>query len=287
MEKYLQNKKIAISISDSEDIFQLGFSEIHVKDSMIEFARHLLLQGATMLYGGDLRMGGFTEIFSDISSEYKSTRKSENPSFINYFFWPMQLKIGLDEKIKFQKKRVGVVKVPIEESLKVDKNIFLSPDTIENKYIWSKCLTKMRYEMNEALDARVVIGGRNTGYKGKMAGIVEETLIALITKKPTFIIGAFGGASLKMIEAITHDIDVINVKGSFYHSEEFVAFKEYYNQNSMTDTLDLLEVNDFFKNLTINDLNNGLTPEENSRLFVTPHIPEIIYLVLKGLKNCF
>jgi hypothetical protein len=30
-------------------------------------------------------------------------------------------------------------------------------------------------------------------------------------------------------------------------------------------------------------LNNGLTPEENERLFDTVHLSEVIYMVLKGL----
>jgi hypothetical protein len=30
---------------------------------------------------------------------------------------------------------------------------------------------------------------------------------------------------------------------------------------------------------------NGLTPDENRRLFETPHIAEMIYLVLKGLHS--
>lgn len=286
MEKHLHNKKIAISISDSEDIFQLGFSDIHVKDSMIEFARHLLMQGATMLYGGDLRNEGFTEIFSDISYEYKSSKDVENPSFINFFPWPIQLNIKQEDVIQFKKKRVGVVKVGLEESLTVDKSIFISPDTIENKYSWAKCLTKMRNEMNKALDARIIIGGRNAGYKGKMAGVIEETIIALNSKKPTYIIGVFGGASFKMIEAITKKENAIDINAPFYNVDEFLEFKEYYNKNSKSDSIDLENVNEFFKKLTVKDLNNGLSDEENERLFITPHIPEVIYLVLKGLKNC-
>lgn len=90
MEKFLEGKNIAISISESEELNQLGFSDTHVKDAIIEFARHLLIQGATLVYGGDLRIDGFTEIFADLAEQY---RLSSTLPFKNYFSFPIHLNI--------------------------------------------------------------------------------------------------------------------------------------------------------------------------------------------------
>ena len=53
--------------------------------------------------------------------------------------------------------------IPIDETIfelvETDKK-FLPPDTINNKYIWSKSLTKMRYEMIKNCEARICAGGR-------------------------------------------------------------------------------------------------------------------------------
>ena len=65
--KLLYNRKLAISISESEDLEYLGFSINHMQDAMVEFARHALIQGAQLIYGGDLRKDGFTLILSDLS----------------------------------------------------------------------------------------------------------------------------------------------------------------------------------------------------------------------------
>lgn len=46
-------------------------------------------------------------------------------------------------------------------------NSFLAPDTVDNWYVWSKSLSKMRYEMIKNCDARICAGGRKVGYKEK------------------------------------------------------------------------------------------------------------------------
>jgi hypothetical protein len=282
MKKFLNDKKIAISISESEELNKLGFSDTHIKDAMIEFARHLLIQGATLVYGGDLRQGGFTGLFSDLAEQY---RLAEASPFRNYFSFPIHINISKADEIDFKYKKVEIIRVGADETLGIDETKYVKPDSPQSIYIWAKCLTKMRHEMNEAVDARIVIGGRNYGYKGKYPGIVEEAQIAIKSKKHVFLVGNFGGAARNMIQAITEKKDVIDDNSPFYLDTDYKKFRAYYNDTSMSDKIDFEELNGFFKNLTFRDLNNGLDEKENERLFSTPHLPEIIYLVLKGLKS--
>jgi hypothetical protein len=284
-QKYLQGKQIAISISESEEINQLGYSDRHQTDAMTEFARHFLVQGARLVYGGDLRDKGYTELFADLAEQYLADKKQKY-AFKNYFFYPLNLNITKEHELDFKSKNVQVIKVEPEKSLGITDKEFIKPDIPAKKYIWAKCITKMREDMNAAVDARIVLGGRNTGFLGKYPGIVEEAQIAIASQKPTFLIGAFGGATLSMINAIVHQKNVIDPQSTFYQTTDFVAFQEYYNTRSQMDKIDFGKINIFFNQLTISDLNNGLTEIENKRLFTTPHIPEAIFLVLKGLKNC-
>jgi hypothetical protein len=284
-QEYLTGKQIAVSISESEEINQLGYSDRHLTDAMTEFARHFLIQGTMLVYGGDLRTGGYTELFADLAEQYLADKKQKN-AFKNYFFYPLSLNITKQHELDFKAKNVQVIKVEPEESLGITDKEFVKPDTPAKKYIWSKCITKMREDMNIAIDARIVLGGKNTGFLGKCPGIVEEAQIAIASKKPTYLIGVFGGATLNMINAIADQKDVINSQSASYQTPDFMAFQDYYNATSQTDKIDLDEINDFFKKLKISDLNNGLTDDENKRLFTTLHIPEAIFLVLKGLKNC-
>ena len=59
-QKLLHGLKIGISISEHDDLKKLGYSETHLKDASIEFGRYLLVYGADIVYGGDLRDGGYT-----------------------------------------------------------------------------------------------------------------------------------------------------------------------------------------------------------------------------------
>lgn len=83
----LKNKQIAISISESDDIVSFGGGDALLRDITIEISRHILIAGAKLVYGGDLRTQGFTELFKDLSCQYGQLEKSDNTTkyFTNYF----------------------------------------------------------------------------------------------------------------------------------------------------------------------------------------------------------
>ena len=60
----------------------------------------------------------------------------------------------------------------------------------------------MRSQMTTACDARVAIGGRLSKYSGLYPGIVEEAWSSLMSGKPLFLVGAFGGAAKAVIQAL-------------------------------------------------------------------------------------
>lgn len=281
----LQKRKIAISISESEDLEYLGMSEIHLKDSITEFARHILVQGGTIVYGGDLRKEGFTEKFSELSFQYRNKKDSKRFPFINFFAYPIFCNLTPLVEAEYGKNKVKIVKIKPDDrfNLVESEYRFVPPFPVENAYLWAKCLTKMRIDMNKQIDARILIGGRNEGFKGKYAGIVEEAYIALKSNKPIYLVGMFGGATLRIIEAITIQKDVIDPHFPHYNSLDYKSLKSYFEEKKDKDSPDVEEINKYFKGLTWRDLNNGLSEDENQRLFITNHLLEVIYLVMKGL----
>src|SRR4051812_48544050 len=62
----LKDKTIGISISESDNLSELGYSIVHLKDVMIEIARYILALGGKTAYGDDMRQGGFTELMFDL-----------------------------------------------------------------------------------------------------------------------------------------------------------------------------------------------------------------------------
>ena len=79
----ISKRKIGVSISDNEDLSLLGYSSVHLRDVMIEIVRYLLINGEQLVYGGDLRAEGYTEIFSEMSCLYNAYEAGNH--FRNYF----------------------------------------------------------------------------------------------------------------------------------------------------------------------------------------------------------
>ena len=60
MEQFLRDRRIGVSVSNSSNLAELGLIAEHVEDDLVEVTRYLVAAGATVVYGGDLRQGGFT-----------------------------------------------------------------------------------------------------------------------------------------------------------------------------------------------------------------------------------
>ena len=86
-EEVLGQQVIAISISESHDMPALGLSDGHLRDAMAEIARHLLALGARLVYGGDLRQQGFSELLFELVSRHRrdSAEDDRRADVINFF----------------------------------------------------------------------------------------------------------------------------------------------------------------------------------------------------------
>src|SRR5262249_10300821 len=75
-------------------------------------------------------------------------------------------------------------------------------NTAEADYINARCFTAMRHEMHSQIAARVLLGGRLTGYAGRYPGPAGGAALALQSGLPLYLIGAFGGCTATVIDAI-------------------------------------------------------------------------------------
>ena len=235
----LEGKYIAISISNSEDANKYGVGQEMLDDISIEISKHILKTGGKMIYGGVLRDGSFTELFANLSDQYGAFEKSVSTVryFKNFIAWPYYETITAADENKYEHNRVELVRV----------------EKAEDK---PKSLTKMRVEMENNAHARIVVGGKLSGYSGSMPGIIEEFKIAIEADHPVYVVGGFGGAARYVANVLS---GVTEVEDSFA----------------------------WMKGLNISNLRNGLREEENKRLFVSTNAMEIVSLILKGLKITF
>lgn len=283
----LHGMSIAISVSESEELGQLGLSEQHLKDISIEIARYLIVNGATMLYGGDLRRGGFTELFSELSYQYKHL-SDKAMRFINYIPFPTSRDISTRDEVKFVKNQVEVKRIVIPKRLgKIDTKKKYEPlNNLFDRYIISECLADMRKIMAADSDARIILGGRQKGYLGYYPGIVEEAFYSLKKGKAVYLLGGFGGATKSIIDTIMRR-QAIQLTNDFQFDTKFLRDFRKYLSKEKSVKLDYNIICDFFKQHSLKSLSeqNGLTTKENQILFNSNNIHEIVFLIIKGLQK--
>ena len=258
----IAGRTVAISISDSPDLAVLGLSEAHLRDAMDRLALHLLASGASLAYGGDLRAHGFTEWLFELVSRYRRKTSEVQIGVTNYLAWPVHIGMATDELEAISASLAGTGELvcltqdgrPLERSGWSRRGLH-QPTEQE----WAAGLTAMRRVMRGASQARVVLGGRVSGYKGSMPGIAEEALLSLQEGQPLFLLGGFGGCTRDIAETLGLVEPWAGSRPAWPGRDLFKAFSP--------------------------ELNNGLTEEENATLARTPHIDQANVLVMRGLHR--
>ena len=125
---------------------------------------------------------------------------------------------------------------------------------------WADGLTAMRIVMRGGTAARVAVGGRINGYRGRMPGVAEEVLLSLEARQPVFLIGGFGGCAR-------------DIAGTIGLLEQAGEAPRSWNKNEL------------FSRFTPDDLCNGLSREQNAALAGTLHIDQMVELVSRGVRR--
>lgn len=320
---------VGISISESLDLDRLGFGQEQLTEMMIAVARTVLRleDGATgLVYGGDLRPGGFTRYLFDIAlSERKPPlgKEQEPPRRIyNYLAWPYYLTLAKCDEAQminachFMRVRpsdAGFPTIPADRKHEEQSD---PPATL----VASRCLTSMRElstrgghrtfegDMAPPLRARIMLGGKTTGYTSFMPGLFEEFLVsrqAPVQDKPVpvFVIGAFGGAAGQLAAALLdssqrkplklkYQLEQAGAQGKTGLSDLIALYAKHPDLPQPEDRYAVLhEVVDALGHQITGAgeerLDNGLTPGENRRLLQSRDEVEIRRLLKKGLETVF
>lgn len=283
----LDGIRIALSVSENEELEQLGLSKQHLKDIMIEIARYLMANGGTLLYGGHLKNEGYTRLFAELSYQYKFLN-DKTFRFVNYFPFPNSNSLTLEIKADFVKQQVEPVVIEIPKHLgEVDISRKYDPfNNIDDRYIFSECFSDMRNIMAENSHARILLGGKQSKFLGYIPGIIEEAYYSLKANKPIYIIGGFGGSAKSLSKVICSEIPK-ELTNEFQYDNSFIQeFKKVYSEKASVP-IDYQHLLDFFRQYHLERFSemNGLSVDENLVLFESQNIHEIVFLVMKGLKK--
>jgi len=198
----LGGASVGISVSESADLPRLGLRPSHCRLAVVELARAVLLAGGTIVYGGDLRPEGFTTLLLDEVRSYAHGRAAllvclsadAHHGFTNAQVDDVDRRLGADARLVL----VDADGHPVRPG---NRAAGLQPPDP------ARALTALRQHITEITDARVIVGGRLSGYKGSAPGVVEEALHAVEAGQPIYAAGGFGGAALSVARALGADPD--------------------------------------------------------------------------------
>jgi hypothetical protein len=127
-----------------------------------------------------------------------------------------------------------------------------------------------------------------TGFKGKYPGLLEEALLAMRSDKPLYLVGGFGGCTRAIVDALKGATPEAFTEGFQVQDPLYKAIAERYRTDAAdnkTTPIDYAGELQFLRMRGVGGLNNSLSVDENEILFTSKNLPEIVYLVLKGLTQ--
>jgi len=197
-ERVLAGMRVGVSVSNSANLAQLGLAPEHVEDDLVEITRYLVAAGATVVYGGDLRANGSTELLLEVVARHQA-RDDHSTRFESVLAWPVHMGMKFSQLVEtaelFAPAGAMILLAENGDELSMLERGRLD-DVAVPEAVWNPSLTAMRRTLASRCNARIAVGGATSGYKGDMPGIAEEVLLSIEADKPTFVTGALGGCAL-------------------------------------------------------------------------------------------
>jgi hypothetical protein len=305
VDRSLAGKKIALSISESDQPERLGLLPDHLDAALLDISRYLLVKGASLAYGGHLGNEGYTIALFDLVRAHKDmSRLPPVERIVNYVGWPLPLTIEQRAKFKEQatfkrtERPAGID--TLEPETFVAEPAFFPASTPARRYAWARGMSLMRERQTANIDARIVLGGKVgptvtatpdgskklSWYSGRIPGVVEEAVLTLQAGRPTYLCGAFGGAAALVIELlegrVPHEF-TWEYQRQAPHAEAMLQL--YKDQGILWQSYEDLAL--ICKCIGVAGLSRGnhLNEDENRELFRTRDIPRLVELLLLGLTR--
>lgn len=186
----LSGQKVALSVSESVDLARLGLTEQHCRLVVAEVGRAIMLAGGTVVYGGHLNPGGYTEILVEEAQRFSSGRSALEITLAESEY----RKLTVDELTAADRNLGDVGRLTlVSESRKV------VPISRALDGSWTQdagnALTAMREYVANEITARLIVGGRLAGYMGSEPGVIEEARLTIQSGHLLLVAGGYGGAA--------------------------------------------------------------------------------------------
>ena len=266
---------VNISVSPCDDAHRLGCDQHQINRIVIRIARYFFANGMRVLFGHDWRNDGVMQaVLRDADASLAVTREPNGgPKMVNLVATGGKPLSRVGARAAWDSD--GVLEV---RALRDEPGIEPFGDLCTE--LWA-----LRRRLTQMLDPgfRVCLGGKTRGYAGHYAGVAEEAYFALDAGKPLYLIGGFGGATGAVCDAILErESPIGNTDRPLDARDASCVAKHGDNAPLPLDGL-----KPAFSELGLDKLSkdNGLTPDENRRMFEMTDIEAVLGLIGRGVTR--
>ncbi|MFM9964335.1 MAG: hypothetical protein ACKV2Q_24295 [Planctomycetaceae bacterium] len=303
----LNGKLIAPSMSESTDLQRCGLDPSHLETTMLELSRYLLIQGATLVYGGHLGSAGYTQKLLELVRTHND-REGVEPfhRIANHRGWPLpRLSVDQLAEAKWVSQTIELPRpADIDESLHPDftekPRFFPGDKSPQHRFAWARGMTEMRaFQANSKKShvcARIVLGGtfgptvksgddgsqKESWYFSRIPGVLEEILLSVSVGQPVFLIGGFGGVAGLVIDLLLGK-DRPEATWTYQQQAPFASEMRALYEDRGLGWQDYPEMIESLRAKGIAGINPLLSEDDHRELFETIDSVRMIELVLKEL----
>jgi hypothetical protein len=258
-------------VSDSEDLSPLGLLPTHLQLALAEIARVVYVSDGSLLYGGDLRPGGHTELLIQELGRYGRTQGALTLCLA----WSVHRRTAL-ASLDLTDQRLGLrgqmIALNAAGQPLADWRTGRPAEGVDDLPPAQKesAFESMRRFVCAREHARVAIGGRRRSGDDLMPGVLHEVLMSIEQRHPVFLAGGFGGTTIDIAVALDPDCSALKAPTAAPVAKSALpSFARLAHLAAGSGGWALL--------------NNGLDNGENRRLAATYRPSEIAALVATGL----
>jgi hypothetical protein len=291
----LRGLRIGISVSASDTWSDMGLTPSHQDDLSSQIALQLILLGAKVVWGGDLRPQGLGNQLRRIVEAYQHPTRAPQDHVamvVPFTLVPDATLKPEDIEIRRALAEVRLMGPPADIATPPP-----DPRSDEGRALLALALSQMRAELGDQCDARILLGGGLKKFTGIYPGIAEEALETVRHERPLYVVGGFGGAASAVYEAISdpaspgaaalvrasREVGGTASLGARRVHESLIeaagAPSQSFAPEAMVAAFAALGTTGLARQ-------NGLSIDENERLSRSQDLHEILELVVKGIVGC-
>ena len=327
--KSARQKLIALSISyERENLLRRGMGIEHLRELLLGLARPLIQGSANIAYAGHWREtdDNFTyELLQLISDEREEqsiavAHSSSAPPLgwlYNHLAWPNYLTVTPEIEarwahccriIRVTQPLAGIppasrvadsLPVPDSDAATLNSAIVLSAMrklATQGMTLEIAGIPQGERPKVPRLDARILLGGKLSGYSGFLPGLFEEALLAMEDSVPLYILGGFGGSAGALSEALLAPKRTRTPELAFdwhaQHTPQVKQLETLAGQKPLPEGIRTgsRALGDLYKRIDAargpslaSALKTGLSRTETVELMTTIDIRRALYLCLKAI----